>query len=111
MHHFVRKSDVLEQNRHYFCNEQPKINKKQVLDLFTNTNYGHWLLVPFICRRDGFRRFDPDVRVPLSWRKHDDFIQELINTCQQVTAVFRFISYVMKHLQEPKAHSVRPQFS
>lgn len=30
--YFVRKSDMLEQNMHYFWNQQDGIDKKQVLD-------------------------------------------------------------------------------
>lgn len=53
---------------------------------------------PFVRGGEGFRRLYPDSRVPLSGRKHDHLIQELINTGQQVLSVLSLIRNVMKDL-------------
>lgn len=53
---------------------------------------------PFVRGGEGFRRLYPDGRVPLSRRKHDHLIQELIDTGQQVLSVLGLIRNVMKDL-------------
>lgn len=58
---------------------------------------------PFIRRREGFGGLDPDGWVPLSRRKHDHLIQELIDPGQQVLSVLRLVCDVMKNL---RAHRV-----
>lgn len=54
---------------------------------------------PFVRGGEGLRRLYPDGRVPLSWRKYNHLVQELINTGQQVLSVLSLIRNVMKDLK------------
>ncbi len=53
---------------------------------------------PFVRGGEGLWRLYPDGWVPLSRRKHDDLIQELIDTSQQVLSVLSLVRNVMEDL-------------
>lgn len=53
---------------------------------------------PFVRGGEGFGRLYPDGGVPLSRRKHDHLVQELVDTGQQVLSVLGLIRNVMKDL-------------
>lgn len=53
---------------------------------------------PFVRGREGFRGLYPDGRVPLSRRKHNHLIQELVDAGQQILSVLGLIRNVMKDL-------------
>lgn len=60
------------------------------------------LNVPHFCRWNLLWRLDSYFRVPFPWRQDNHLIQKLINTCDQIVTVPRFIGNVTEQLRGNK---------